>query len=167
VSSKSIPSLPRSKQAIVNLSILAALLVPVGVSAQVSTTGKITGVVTDVSGAAAANATVTVKSDALMSQRSTHTEADGSYLFDLLPPGTYDVTITAGGFQTLRQTSVVITAGFTATVNAKLRVGQVEQTVEVQGEPVVDVQNVQAETTFDQQLLQEIPAGRDPWSTVA
>ena len=167
MSHKSITSLPRTKSQIVNLSILTTLFIPIVLWAQVSTTGKITGIVTDASGAVAANAVVTVKSGALMSQRSTHTQADGSYLLDLLPPGTYDVTVTASGFQTLRQTGVVITAGFTATVNARLRVGQVQETVEVRGEPVVDVQSVQAETTFDQQLLQEIPAGRDPWSTVA
>ena len=45
--------------------------------------------------------------------------------------------------------------------------GQVRQITTVEGEPVVDVQSVETSTTFDQQLLQDIPAGRDPWSTVA
>src|SRR5690349_22935802 len=66
---------------------------------QVATTGKITGVVIDSSGAAVVNATVTVKSDSLMSTRSITSQTDGSYLFDLLPPGTYDVTVTAKGFR--------------------------------------------------------------------
>lgn len=135
--------------------------------AQVSITGKIAGVVTDPSGAAVPNATVKVESSALMVPRTTTTHADGSYLFDLLPPGTYKVTVTASGFQTVEHTAVQITAGFTATVNSNLKVGQVQQTVNVAAESVVDVQNVQTETTFDQQLLQDIPAGRDPWSTVA
>ena len=134
---------------------------------QVSTTGKIAGVVTDSSGAVLPNASVTVNSTALMVPRNTQTQPDGSYLFDLLPPGSYGLTASAKGFQTLEQTGIVINAGFTATVNPKLQVGQVQQTVTVRGEPVVDVQNVQAETTFDQQLLQNIPSGRDPWSTVA
>ena len=139
-----------------------------GVSyAQVSTTGKITGIVSDSSGAAVMTATVTVKGGALMASRITQPQTDGSYLFDLLPPGTYLVTVQATGFQTLEQRNVVITAGFTATVNAKLQVGQVQQIMNVEGEPVVDVQTVETATTFDQQLLQDIPAGRDPWSTVA
>ena len=139
-----------------------------GVSyAQVSTTGEITGIVSDSSGAAVTTATVTVKGGALMASRITHPQTDGSYLFDLLPPGTYLVTVQATGFQTLEQHNVVITAGFTATVNAKLQVGQVQQIMNVEGEPVVDVQTVETATTFDQQLLQDIPAGRDPWSTVA
>jgi hypothetical protein len=133
---------------------------------QVSTTGKITGVVTDRSGADIPNATVKVKSPALMSNRSVLTQGDGGYLFDLLPSGTYEVTVTAKGFRELHETGVVITAGFTATVNAELQLGEITQAVFVQGEPVVDLQNVQTSTTFDQTLLQDIPSGRDPWSTV-
>ena len=135
--------------------------------AQVSTTGKITGTVTDPSGAAVANATVTVKSAALMAPRTTSTNSDGTYLFDLLPPGSYETTVSANGFRTVEETGIVITAGFTATVNSKLQVGQMNQTVQVEGEPVVDLQNAQTSTTFDQTLLQNIPSGRDPWSTVA
>ncbi|HTQ59141.1 MAG TPA: TonB-dependent receptor [Candidatus Solibacter sp.] len=140
---------------------------PAFLSAQIAVTGKITGVVTDSSGAAVPNATVTVKSSALMTPRTSTTSADGVYLFDLLPPGTYQVTITATGFRTEDQTGIVITAGFTATVSPKLQVGEVTQTVQVEGEPVVDLQTAQTSTTFDQTLLQNIPSGRDPWSTVA
>lgn len=145
----------------------ALFLLPGLVSAQVAITGKITGVVMDSSGAAVPNAAVAVKSSALMAARTTHAHSDGSYLFDLLPPGSYDVTVTANGFETFNQTGVVITAGFTATVNPRLKVGEVQQTVNVQGQPVVDLQNVESSTTFDQNLLQQIPSGRDPWSTVA
>jgi hypothetical protein len=144
------------------VSVLPAIL-----SAQVAVTGKITGVVTDSSGSAVPNATVTVKSTALMAPRSINTSADGAYLFDLLPPGTYEVTVTAPGFRTVNETGIVLTAGFTATVNSRLQVGEVTQTVQVEGEPVVDLQSVQTSTTFDQTLLQDIPSGRDPWSTVA
>src|SRR5215468_3526372 len=135
--------------------------------AQVAITGKITGVVTDASGAAVPGAAVTVKSAALLAVRSTDTGADGSYLFDLLPPGSYEVSVTTKGFKGFNETGVVLTAGFTATVNAKLQIGEVTQTVQVEGEPVLDLQSVQTSTTFDQTLLQDIPSGRDPWSTVA
>ncbi len=142
-------------------------LLPATISAQVAVTGKITGVITDSSGSAVPNAKVTVKGTSLMSPRTMTTGSEGDYLFDLLPPGTYDVTVTATGFRTFEQTGVVLTAGFTATVNPKLQVGEITQTVQVQGETVVDLQNVQTSTTFDQTLLQDIPSGRDPWSTVA
>ncbi|HEV2387641.1 MAG TPA: TonB-dependent receptor [Candidatus Acidoferrales bacterium] len=135
--------------------------------AQVAITGKITGVVTDASGAVVPNASVAVKSTALMTSRTTKTANDGSYLFDLLPVGSYEVSITAPGFRTYVQSGIVINAGFTATVSPKLEVGQVAQTVTVTGEPAVDVKTVEATTTFDEHLLQNIPYGRDPWSTVA
>jgi hypothetical protein len=145
----------------------AVFLFPRIILAQVAITGKITGVVTDSSGAAVATASITLKSNALMAPRATHAQPDGSYLFDLLPPGTYEATVTANGFETFDQAGIVITAGFTATVNPRLKVGEMQQTVKVEGEAVVDVQNVQSSTTFDQNLLQQIPSGRDPWSTVA
>jgi len=135
--------------------------------AQVSTTGKIAGTVTDPSGAAVPNVTVSVKSGALLAPRSTRTQEDGSYLFDLLPPGTYELAAAAPGFNTSTQTGIVLTAGFTATVNSRLKVGDVSEVVRVEGEPVVDLQNNQTSTTFDETLLQDIPSGRDPWSTVA
>lgn len=81
-----------------------------------------------------ATASVTVKGPALMADRTSPAQADGSYLFDLLPPGTYELITTAQGFQSLRQTGIVITAGFTATVNSHLQIGQVQQTVTVAGE---------------------------------
>jgi hypothetical protein len=149
------------------LALFCLAFLPGTVTAQVAITGKITGVVTDSSGAAVPNAAVTVKSTALFTPKTTHTEADGSYLLDLLPLGTYEVSISAPGFRAVTQSGVVLTAGFTATVSVKLAVGEVTQVIQVEGEPVVDLQNNQTSTTFDQTLLQEIPSGRDPWSTVA
>src|SRR5207302_4837655 len=57
---------------------------------------------------------------------------------------------------------------FNATFNIALTVGEVRETVEVSGEaPIVDVRSNATPSTFDQTLLQDIPSGRDPWSTVA
>jgi hypothetical protein len=142
-------------------------LAPHTLTAQVSTTGKITGTVTDSSGGAVPNAAVAVKSAALLAERTTRTGEDGNYLFDLLPPGTYELTVSAAGFNTYSQTGIVLTAGFTATINSKLKVGEVSEVVKVEGEPVIDLQSNQTSTTFDESLLQDIPSGRDPWSTVA
>src|SRR5271156_5638029 len=105
------------------------------VSAQIATTGKITGVATDSSGAVVPNAMVTVKSTALLVPRNIYTGADGAYLLDLLPPGTYEVTVVIKGFRTFTETGIVLTAGFTATVNPKLQLGEVSQTVQVEASP--------------------------------
>lgn len=149
------------------IALLCLFALPSQLAAQVATTGKITGVVRDSSGAPVPNVTVTAKSSALFAPRTTTSEGDGSYLLDLLPLGSYEVTISAPGFKVYTQTGIVLTAGFTATISPSLTVGDVTQTIRVEGEPVIDLQNNQTTTTFDQSLLQEIPAGRDPWSTVA
>lgn len=147
--------------------VLAILMLGDLTFGQIATTGKIAGVVTDSSGAAVPSATVTVKSAALMAERTTTTGPDGAYLFDLLPLGTYEVAVTSKGFKAYAETGIILTAGFTATVNPKLQVGEVTDVVRVEGENVIDLQGVQTATTFDQTLLQDIPSGRDPWSTVA
>src|SRR5690242_8396742 len=157
---------PRSNFTVL-ANLLASIFLVSSVTAQVATTGKITGIVTDPSGAVVANATVTANSSALFAKRTTTTHADGSYLLDLLPPGAYDVTVSQAGFRAFTQTGIVLTAGFTATVSPRLQVGEVNQAVTVEGEPLLDLQNNQTTTTFDENLLQDIPSGRDPWSTVA
>src|SRR5262245_6896435 len=90
----------RSRVLIAVMAVLGLLLLMPNVAAQVATTGKITGVVNDASGSAVPNATVTVKSTALFSPKSTTTQADGSFLFDLLPLGNYELSIKAAGFRT-------------------------------------------------------------------
>src|SRR5713101_8328196 len=64
------------------VALLCSLVLPQRLTAQISTTGKIAGTVTDGSGAAVPNAAVSVKSTALLVPRNTHTEADSGYLFD-------------------------------------------------------------------------------------
>jgi hypothetical protein len=106
--------LPNCRYVNPGLHVLATLLALISlvssVRAQVATTGKITGIVTDPSGAVLANATVTANSPALFAKRTTTTHADGSYLLDLFPPGAYDVTVSPTGFRAFTQTGIVLTA---------------------------------------------------------
>lgn len=145
---------------------LSLLTLPV-LPAQVSITGRITGVVTDASGAPIAGASVTASSPALMSPRTVSTQPDGSFLMDQLPTGLYEVNSSLKGFRSVLQKGVELTAGFTANLPIKMDVGELTQTITVEGqEPVVDVKSASAPTTFDVNLLQNMPSGRDPWSTV-
>ncbi len=152
-----------SSQAVIVFTLWSATLF-----SQVAITGRITGVVEDASGAAIPGATVTLKGPALMAPRTGTTQADGSYLFDFLPIGTYEINVGAKGFKSLIQKDVELSSGFVATVSPHLQVGAVEEVVEISGQaPIVDVKSVATSTTFDTDLLQNIPSGRDPWSTVA
>ena len=69
-----------------------ALLIPGLVAAQTES-GKVTGTVTDQSGAVLPGVTVTVKSVERASMRSTVTNAQGEYVFASLVPGNYEVTV--------------------------------------------------------------------------
>src|SRR5438094_9160033 len=113
-------------------------------------TGNIAGVVRDTSGAVMPGVTVEAASPALIERvRSVITDNQGLYRIVDLRPGSYTITFTLPGFSTLRRDGVELTTGFTATVNADLRVGAVEETVTVSGAaPIVDVQNVQQQTTI-------------------
>jgi hypothetical protein len=136
--------------------------------AQVDIGGKVVGVVEDASGAAVVGAKVALRGPALMVPRSTMTKADGNYMFDFVPIGIYELVVEAPGFKTLDQKDVQVNSGFAATLTLRLRVGASQETVEVlAGGSIVDVKSVTTSTTFDENLLQNIPNGRDPWSTVA
>jgi hypothetical protein len=153
------------KKALLFLSLLglsSSLLV-----AQVAITGQIRGVVTDASGGVLPNVTILAESPALMTPRKATTDVAGNYLFDSLPPGTYKLSLTASGYKTEIRGNINITAGFTATISPQLTIGTSEQSVVVTAAPVVDTTDNTSTTTFDDALLQEVPGGRDTFSTVA
>ena len=135
---------------------------------QVAITGQIRGVVTDTTGGALPKVAISATSPALMAPRKATSDVAGNYLFDSLPPGVYQVTYTAPGFQTVAQSNISIAPGFTATISPHLQVGGSQQTVVVTAAaPVVDTTNNTSATTFDSALLQNVPSGRDTFSTVA
>src|SRR5204862_1496174 len=101
----------------------------------------IAGVVRDASGGVMPGVTVEATSSALIERvRSVTSDNQGLYRIVDLRPGLYTVTFTLTGFRTFRRDGIELTTGFTATVNAELKVGTVEETVTVTGAtPVVDV----------------------------
>ena len=134
-------------------------------SAQVQT-GSITGTVSDASGAVLPGVNVTLTGDRLIGGTQTIvTDATGDYRFDRLSPGTYDVKFELQGFKTVERADVVVNAGFVATINAKLEVGALTETITVTGEsPTVDVRSNVQQTVMNQEILEGVPTGRDPWS---
>lgn len=135
---------------------------------QVAVNGRITGTVRDAQGAVIEGAALEVSGPALMNVRTMKSQAGGAYLFEQLPPGTYSISCSMNGFQTFLAKEITLTPGFTATVNVQMALGSTSETVEVLAAgPVVDVQASAAQTNFDTALLQNIPSGRDPWSTIA
>jgi hypothetical protein len=121
----------------------------------------IAGVVTDPSGALLPGVTVEAASPALIEKvRSAITGGDGRYNIVDLRPGTYTVSFTLAGFNTLRREGIVLPAGFTATVNAEMGVGALEETITVTGaSPLVDTQSVRQDVVLPSGLLQTLPFG--------
>jgi len=93
---------------------------------------SITGVVRDTSGAVLPGVTVEATSPALIERvRSTVTDDQGRYRIVDLRPGTYSITFALTGFTTSKREGLELRAEFTATVNADLAVGALEETVTV------------------------------------
>jgi len=131
-------------------------------------TGRITGVVTDESGAVLPGVTVTATSDALMTPQTVVTNAEGDYRFPSLPIGEYKLTYELGGFATQTREGIRITIGFTGTINIKLGVQALEETVTVSGEsPVIDTTATRIQTNYDQTQLSSLPNARDMWSLLS
>lgn len=147
----------------VGLVLFAALFAAAPLFAQTQT-GTITGTATDEQGAILPGVTVTVESDALIAPRSTSTGSNGSYSHPALPPGDYTVTFALSGFQTVVQEGVRVSVARTLTVNSAMGLSGVEETVTVTADaPVVDVRSATVQTNIDQELLEAVPTGRNPW----
>ena len=129
-------------------------------------TGSITGMVTDASGAILPGVSITLTGERLIGGPQTQvTDTSGTYRFDRLVPGSYNVKFELQGFRTVDRPNVIINASFVATINGKMEVGQVSETITVTGEsPTVDVRSNVQQTVMNQEILEGIPTGRDPWS---
>src|SRR5437667_12512571 len=102
---------------------LCLLLLALSAAAQVQN-GQFTGVVTDPSGAAIANAKVTVSNPATNLSVPASTNQTGSYTAKELPPGNYKITVEAPGFRTASNTNLVVNAGTTTHVDFKMQLGE-------------------------------------------
>jgi carboxypeptidase family protein len=142
------------------LMLCAWLLAPPMARAQ-ALGGSIAGIVRDVSGGVLPGVTVEAASPALIEKtRSVLTDGQGNYKITDLRPGVYSVTFTLTGFASVRREGIELSSGFTAPVNADLKVGGVEERITVTGaSPVVDVQSARTQQMLKAETLEALPAG--------
>lgn len=154
----------RASRRCVFLALTALVLVPASAFGQAS----IAGLVKDTSGAVLPGVTVEASSPALIEKvRSVVTGGTGQYRIEILPPGTYSLTFRLSGFSTVKRDGIQLTGTFTATIDADLRVGTVEETITVTGEtPVVDLQSATRQRVVDRELIETLPSGRTPQAMV-
>ncbi|HJZ99435.1 MAG TPA: TonB-dependent receptor [Candidatus Solibacter sp.] len=135
----------------------AALLVCALAFSQ-TTSSRISGSVTDPQGSAVPAATVTILNPVTGQTFSTVTSAQGEYVVPSVPPATYRITVEAKGFRTVVLNDVKVDAAVPATVNARLEVGSVSETVEVSAAAeVVQSTSATVSSTLVGRQLSELP----------
>ena len=124
------------------------------------------GTVTDASGAALPGAQITLKDQATGVTRNTVTDQAGFYHFTELPPGTYTVSADATGFKTNVTQDVAIQAEVPRGLDLQLQLGEVAQSVTVNGSvvPVLRTEDASVSGTLTAQDVQRLPQiARDPY----
>src|SRR4051812_45317772 len=135
---------------------LLPLLFTIPLSAQLNT-ADILGTVTDAGGAVMPNAKVTVVSKSTADTRTVQTAGSGDYVVNLLPSGTYTVTVEAPSFKRFIST-ITLVAGDRARVDAQLQVGDTTQTVEVSASaPALQTDSSTLRDTVSAQSVQDLP----------
>jgi len=120
--------------------------------------GSASGTVTDQSGAAVPRAHVASLNKATGVRKETDADASGFYTLTDLPPGLYDITVSAGGFKPLTQTSVNIGANVVTNTNFNLQVGSVSEKVTVEAEAVtLQTEKTDVHTEIPSKAILEMP----------
>lgn len=142
--------------------------VPAFAQGGAGSTGSIQGEVVDASGAVLPGVTVTASSTSLLGVQTATTSAQGMYRFPGLPAGTYRLSFELPGFGSVIRDDIRIGIGFTATVDMKLGLKTLEESVTVTGEsPAIDATATRVQTNFDKSQLDSLPNARDMWSLLA
>lgn len=137
--------------------LLIALTSFIAAAAQ-SSTGSISGTVSDERGSVVPGANVTIKSPATGFTRSLVTDGEGRYRFTSVPTGTYDVTIEAPNFAKFVQTGITLAINQDAVVEPSLKAGGVTELVTVtENASVLNTTTAEVSTRFDERRLAELP----------
>src|SRR5579875_3048553 len=121
-------------------------------------TATLTGTVTDPTGAAIAEATVTARSRETGFVRQTQTTDVGLYSLTDLPVGTYDLTVEQPGFSTAVRNNIRLTVGSASTLNIQMEVGTATQKIDVSAEaPLVETSRTETSTAVSNRQIQELP----------
>lgn len=136
---------------------LLCLLLPATLLAQ-SSTGSISGTVTDDSGAALPGVTIEAKNAATGTTRTALTNATGYYQIGLLSPGSYDVAASLEGFQPVRRTGLTVNVGTDSTLKLTLKVGVSETVTVTAAAPLIETERSQVSSVVNEKAIQNLPA---------
>jgi hypothetical protein len=149
--------------------VLVLAFIAFGSLAAFAQTGSIRGTVSDQSGAVVVGAEVTARNVLTGNVRSATSSDAGTYSITELQPGNYEINVKKPDFKAFRVPSVELTVAQALTVNATLEPGAQEQTVEVRGDQIsdIDLETSQVSNLVDQREMINMPLiTRDPYSLV-
>ena len=123
------------------------------------TTGSISGVVTDPSGAVVTGANVTATNTATNAARGTSSNPSGFYSITNLDPGRYKVVVEKEGFKSVKFDAFELTVAQALTLNAHLALGSLQETVEVNGANAVPIETEtsQLSNLIDSRTMTNLP----------
>ncbi len=139
---------------------LIALIMICGATGQLhaKVDAGISGIVTDASGAVVSGATVQVKDIETGIVQTRQTNVDGFYAFVDLQPGHYDLEVTQSGFNTFRQTGILLDVNSAKVLNVSMKVGQISEKVEVSADAVqLDTASTQNGEVIRAQTIESVP----------
>lgn len=157
-----------------SLLVAAALVLPLFWTAAIddavagsTQTGTLRGKVVDENGQPLPGVTVIVRSEALIRERATVTDADGGYFVANLPPGKYTVVTQLTGYLTLLSDTEVQIDQTTLMPRTVMKEGELSETVTVTAtKPIVDKTASEKSTVIDKTITEKLPAGRSYQSLV-
>jgi len=136
---------------------LLAISLASGLNAQTTTSGALSGVVTDPSNAVVPGANVVITDDAKGTIQETKTDREGVYRFFFLGPSRYSLKVKREGFRDESRT-VNVLLGPPVTVNVTLAIAKGNTTVEVTDDaPLIQAENGDVSTTMTQRQISEVP----------
>lgn len=137
---------------------MALIVAPAAWAQSQATTATIEGVVMDESGAVVSGAEVEVRRPATGWVQTRTTDSSGRYVFNAVPVGTYDVTVTMSGFQPVKYEGVSLTVGARVPLDVTIRVSPVTEAVTVTGEaPLVETSRVTYQQTLSENAIHTLP----------
>jgi len=149
------------------LALFGAISLSAGFVRAQQTLGTINGTITDSSGAAVSDASVSVTSDAIGLTRAAKTQKNGYFEILNLPVGRYAVTITREGFETTRLPAIDVQEARATTVNTSLKVGQVSESVTVSANPLLNATDTTNGYTLDKQQIALTPLATGSFTQLA
>ncbi len=145
---------------------LAIACLSISAAAQTFNAG-IRGTVTDPTGAAIQNASVTLTDEGTRQTRDTRTDGAGVYVFNAVRPSTYALRIAAASFGSSERTHITVATQDFVTFDISLTASATQEVVQVSADaPLVDASTASISTDLDQRRLEDTPVlGRNPYIT--